>query len=202
MTLLVGSEGSMGRRYQAILKFVKEDFDCLDVNKPKVKDFKYYNRFIIASPTSTHFSWINELSETGKPILCEKPLSKNLDEVRQMLFGLSPVSMMMQYKYLVEPSSMGPSWYSYFRHGNDGLVWDLFQIIALAQGSVAIAEDSPIWDCGINGKKLNFSDMDAAYVKAVVSFLSGQYIEPHLIMKWHQKVKDFEEEWTRQRYQS
>lgn len=202
MTLLIGCLGSMGQRYQAILNYLKEPFEGIDVAKFSKRPFKEFDRFIIATPTPTHFKWFLELQEFKKPILIEKPISKNLDEVRQIVNGQAPVSMMMQYKFLMDPTSMGPSSYNYFRHGNDGLVWDLFQIIALSNSHPDIAEDSPIWSCWINGKKLNLSDMDAAYVKAVSSFLSGQMVPPHQIIKWHEKVAEFEAQWTLQRFQS
>jgi hypothetical protein len=94
----------------------------------------------------------------------------------------------MQYAELIQAGD-GPSHYNYFRHGNDGILWDCMQIIGLANGPVEIKEDSPIWDCVINGNRLNLSDMDGAYVSFIRSWLNGNLRQNFIeVVEIHRKV--------------
>ncbi len=197
MTLIIGSEGSMGKRYQAILKFLGEPFGCYDLKTHGfLKLCDQYSRYIIATPTHTHLEWVARLDEYLKPILCEKPLSKDLVEVKEILKCKSPLSMMMQYTWLFDRHSFGRSFYDYYNHGPDGLIWDCFQIIALASGEIELKESSPVWSCRINGTKIQRQAMDAAYVEFVRAWLKGEAVVTRdQLLKWHEKVKQFEEKW-------
>lgn len=191
----------MGKRYQAILKYLDQEHLCWDIKHDEhtweiPSDRKFLDKadnFIIASPTPTHLAWVRQLDSLGKPILCEKPLSTNLEEVREILDCKSPLSMMAQYQHLVK--SIYPdgdeSTYNYFRHGNDGLKWDCFQIIAMADGPVSLGDTSPIWECKINGHEVVPSSMDRAYVIAVGYFLEGHYLDRATLLNWHKKVEQF-----------
>lgn len=196
MTLIIGSEGSMGKRYKAILSYFNQPFECHD---PKlgfgVYPNKTHDRFIIASPTVNHLYWVKRLDEYRKPILCEKPLSKDLKEVKEILECKSPLSMTFQYAHLVDNRGFGPSHYNYYHSGQDGLVWDCFQIIALAKDKVLLDNTSPIWTCAINGSKIHRGDMDKAYVDVVRNWLAGAHLERDDLMKWHNKVSEFEKTW-------
>lgn len=200
MTLILGHLGSMGKRYGAILNHLKEPWDGWDPlsNKPP-KLPQDYDRFIIASPTNTHMAWLRELECHGKPVLCEKPISKDLKEVEEILRFRCPLTLQMQYSWLVNRHSSGRSYYDFYHHGSDGLIWDCFQIIALATGKVELAETSPIWRCVINGSHLQRNDMDWAYVQHVKTWLSGAELHtPQQILKWHSKVWEFAESGGRQ----
>ena len=196
MTLLIGSEGSMGQRYKSILKHLGVSFDCWDLKVVPKYEIGHYHRFIVATPTDTHYNIVMGLSTYGKPILCEKPFSKNLYEVKDMLDVPCYIDQVMQYKYLVYAGDTGRSKYNYFRHGNDGLVWDCFQIVALANGSIDIAETSPIWTCAINGRNLNLSEMDSAYILQVQDFLREKPVDRLDIYRNHKKVKEYENLWN------
>jgi hypothetical protein len=200
MTLIIGSEGSMGKRYQAILRWLCIPFESYDIKFNDNHDLSQFSHFILATPTETHYQWIKKLDQFERPILCEKPLSKVLAEVREILNIKSPLTMMMQYKYLDQKdyhlgqskdyvAEPGPrSSYNYFRHGNDGLVWDCFQIIALAKGTISLLETSPVWQCMINGFNLDIAQMDRAYISAVHDFYAGKYFEREKMLAWHEKV--------------
>lgn len=183
----------MGRRYKAILGALDEPFACYDVKSGSAPPHPgAFDRFIIATPTSTHLGLVQALDQYGKPILCEKPLSTDLAEVEQILACKSPLQMMAQYTHLLDDESDGLSYYSYYAHGPDGLVWDCFQIIALSNGPVEVHEDSPVWLCAINGLQLSKDDMDQAYVDAVAAWLKGAAIPREQLLAWHKKVKDYE----------
>lgn len=156
--------------------------------------YEHADRFIVATPTDTHYSLIKELIPYNKPILCEKPISKNISEVKELLdSGL--ISMMMQYRRLACGTSeeMGESHYDFYNHGNDGLIWDCFQIIALANGPVSLSDNSPVWKCQINGHNLRKSEMDMAYVEEVRDWIDGENEESlGIILKYHEKVANYE----------
>lgn len=197
--LIIGSEGSMGKRYQSILRFLGKSFMCVDLHN-KNTDYEYMHRrasgFIVATPTGTHHSIIKSLAPNRKPILCEKPVTKSPAEFTDMKVALmenkTPFRMMMQYEMLVGKSRIGPTFYDYFRHGNDGLIWDCMQIIALARGKVELRENSPIWMCKINGQMLSLSHMDAAYIGYVQKWFNDPSQDLGYLTAIHQKVQDSE----------
>lgn len=191
MTLIIGSEGSMGKRYQAILSFLGKPFECYDMKFGGYPQLDKYSHFIIATPTETHFRWVQNLDQYQKPILCEKPLSKDMDEVRGILACTAPLSLMMQYHAFDIPTSHGLSWYNYYAHGKDGLAWDCFQIIALARGEFEIKETSPVWSAGINGHEIERGHMDTAYLYAVINFYDGKYFSKDQMLEWHWKVDKY-----------
>lgn len=197
--LLIGSEGSMGRRYQAIMrtldvKFEKADKDhtLLDVKQL----LKGCDSVVLATPTDTHYKLLLELVPTRKPILCEKPVVKDLKQLVDILSLVrhyrSQFRMMYQYSLFDHPSNAGPSYYNYYHHGNDGLSWDCMQVISLARGELKIKEDSPIWTCMINGQKINKNLMDMAYVEYFKKWMTEPHQNPNEILDIHNKVKLFE----------
>lgn len=200
MIMIVGANGSMGGRYQAILKYLGKKFSCIDIDY-KVDAFKKIadecEGVIIASPTPSHFFFLDLFSRRKIPVLCEKPLSTSRDhlEVIKDIFvnerGLN-LTMMMQYKMLDQHDSDGNTSYDYFRHGNDGLIWDCLQPIALARGQVEIRGASPIWNCTLNGKKLSLGDMDKAYVDFVYRWLMNPGDDMDRLFDIHLKVMDWE----------
>lgn len=200
MILIIGSNGSMGLRYQAILKYLDKKFSCVDIQTTPEKFLQLAGSChcaIIASPTPSHFKYLEIFSTLKVPVLCEKPLSKNLGELTQIKEdfvserGLN-LTMMMQYKIFDSEAYQGVTSYDYFRHGNDGLAWDCLQPIGLARWTVELKEESPIWKCSLNGRKLSLGDMDLAYVKFVSNWLSKPGDDIGRLYEIHQKVLEFE----------
>ena len=177
-SLIVGCNGSMGKRYQAIMANLKQDCFLADIGT-KESDLGFFieksDNIIIATPTNTHLGILLKAARSGKNILCEKPISKDMYELAQIFDHIDDskckFTMTMQYKELVDDSTIGTSEYNYFRSGTDGLAWDCIQIIGLAKGKLVLKNTSPIWRCKINGKRLNLGDMDSAYVNFVKKFL-------------------------------
>lgn len=197
---VIGGEGSMGKRYQAILKGLGHGCFPIDVNSRwlgSVTEIMNSNGIIIATPTDTHLDYIQMFAALGKPILCEKPLAKNkseLETIRRITkqYGLN-LTMMMQYQLLDNADSTGSSFYNYFRHGNDGLYWDCFQVIALARDEVLVDETSAVWRCQLNGKKLDLSDMDQAYIDYVDQWVNNPGQDIDRLISLHEKVQAFQE---------
>lgn len=182
--LIVGSQGSMGKRYQCILKYLDQEFLGVDKDTPRdvMKELaRKSSGIIIATPTDTHVELVRDLLPFHRPILCEKPVTKDVAELKDLCEEIknskTPFRMMLQYEVLNSHRASGSSYYNYFRHGSDGLVWDCLQVIGLAKADVTIAEDSPVWSCRLNGKALNLSHMDAAYI--------------HYLQQWFRHPDDY-----------
>lgn len=194
MTLIIGSEGSMGKRYQAILRHLGEQFMCIDLNSTHSVEIENCDKFILCTPTNTHYKILKTLVPHEKPILCEKPVTKDLSELSNILaeckYHKTPFNMTFQYSELAKYSDAGDSSYNYFRTGNDSLIWDCLQIIGLASGPLEIKNDSPVWKCRINGKDLSLADMDGAYVSFVKKWINGEINQNHDdLYKIHEKVE-------------
>jgi len=88
----------------------------------------------------------------------------------------SPFAMMCQYQMLDDGLSEGITRYDYFRSGKDGLVWDCISLLALARGVIVLQNESPMWECILNGRELTLRDVEQAYVDFVARWLK----EPEL----------------------
>lgn len=204
MIALIGSEGSMGKRYQAIFRHLSLAYMALDKTKDKEQEIeravKAADRILIATPTESHVELLLKYLPLKKPILCEKPITKSLDALID-LHALCARSgfqyqMVMQYKELQLPLKTPDRWsyYNYFRHGNDGLAWDCIQIIGLAQGPVWLKEESPVWECTINGKALSLAEMDHAYVEMIRRWVTNSLDQSmDEILHIHKKVHSWKE---------
>ena len=198
MILVVGYKGNMGQRYTAILTHLNILWSGVDVDDSETTMLRLASEsegVIIASPTTAHAKHLKALAKVGVPVLCEKPFAKNLVELRSILAMYEDrLSMVFQYSELAPPPHWaGPSSYNYYKHGGDGPVWDCIQIIGLARGEVEIKESSPLWECTINGRRLNIADMDGAYITNVKRWLAGDYMKLETIYDVHAKTARFEE---------
>ena len=147
MILLIGAKGSMGRRYQAILRHLGQEFHPVDAgfNEDEVSKLPI-TRTIIATPTESHAKYIRKYGSLG-PVLCEKPITKSISELADLFQYIKDnninFTMMLQYSKLFSATDQGQSSYNYYNTGGDGLGWDCIQILGLAKGSVVIKNDSP-----------------------------------------------------------
>lgn len=190
----------MGKRYQAILSHLGKSFCTADIETPNSEIMSYAKAsdgIVLATPTGTHVDYIQSLAHLKRPILCEKPIAMNLTDLKTVREIVEKTnlnfSMTLQYKMLDFETSRGPSKYNYFRHGNDGLVWDCIQIIGLARGEVSLSESSPIWECILNNRVLNLSMMDRAYVDFVQEWLISPGQDIGWIMDMHYKTQEMAE---------
>lgn len=197
--LIVGAEGSMGKRYQAIFNHLGVSTICVDKHTPSKEILEGAEKsqgIVLATPTDLHTNCLDVLSKFQLPILCEKPLTKDLEELKFIRDEIVKkrkinLTMTMQYEMLTQAGARGVSWYNYFRHGSDGLGWDCLQIIGLAKSSFVLEEKSPIWKCGINGQTLSLSDMDLAYLLFVQRWLSQPGDDISRLFDIHLKVMEF-----------
>lgn len=198
--LLVGANGNMGARYQAVLRHLGQPFEGVDrFHSPKsIREIADVSQgVIICTPTDTHLEYLQLFSDLRKPVLCEKPLCKDPQALAPVIaeYGhtRTPINMIFQYEELAPPMpAYGESTYNYFKHGTDGLVWDCIQIIALASGEIILEESSPIWTCQINGHSLRLSDMDQAYISHIAQWLKNPGQDTGWLMNVHFKTKEIE----------
>jgi hypothetical protein len=197
---VVGGLGNMGKRYCAILKMLHIEHYVLDIvttNPSSVTDDT--TGIIIATPTEYHVKHLKYYAVYDKPILVEKPITKNKDELHEVLALPVPIRMINQYEYYVinrDPvkiESVGQelrsTYYNYFKTGGDSLYWDVINIIGLTtNGKVKIGDDSPIWDCWINGLKLDIAKMDEAYCWNIEDWVRKYDDNKAYIKKAHDRI--------------
>lgn len=166
----------MGQRYCSILNFLKKEFSVLDIDNLEYRDdlIAKAEKFIIATPTDTHYYWCKLLSEENKPVLCEKPLTKNIEDLEDILESYTPENLFMvnNYHYLIRDNlkmGLNTEW-NFYKSGNDGFAWDCIQMFMESKGKVYLKRDSPLWRCFINGKEINYKDIDKSYIFMLKDF--------------------------------
>lgn len=187
---VVGGLGNMGSRYCAILRMLKIDYAILDAKVPwdSEEDLKV-DGIIIATPTEWHVEDILEFSDVGVPILCEKPITTDLKLLEKALHVSVPLRMINQYEYFMQNwNGSGKTYYDYFKTGGDTLKWDCINITGLAKSDCEIQNNSPFWECWLNGRKLSLDLMDHAYVWNIESWLKGCRDNRDYIRHAHKKV--------------
>ena len=107
---ILGANGNMGRRYQAILNRELCVFDAFDIGDhfPNPND---YSHIILTTPTNLHLSHLSQIDAMAdKPvnILCEKPIYKiDTPEKREEFYKIlgrlekngHKLNMVNQYAY-------------------------------------------------------------------------------------------------------
>lgn len=187
-----GIGGNMGKRYAHICDSLGVNVLGCDMSSfVRQAMFCHGNAFdgiIVATPTHTHLDAINIFGSLCPyiPILVEKPIE--IGKIKGFEKRIK-LTMVNQYKYLVDDFSVGPTYYDYFKTGGDGLFWDCINIIGLAKGEVRIKNDSTIWQCMINGKKLSLGDMDNAYVDMIKSWMEDPSGNMEYAFNAHRKVQ-------------
>jgi hypothetical protein len=185
---LIGANGNMGQRYQAVMKSLRIPYKTCDVNHDEGIDG--CDGVLIATPTYTHEGLIDRYLDKY-PVLVEKPIwqlpynfytrfeyTNDLWRAKDFR-DYSKLRMINQYEALVDDAPRTEqkevTYYNYFRHGSDGLVWDTINIYGnmadFDRDSLELREDSPVWTCIIDGRKLNIADMDNAYIREIYDWV-------------------------------
>lgn len=197
---IFGNQGNMGRRYASVLRYLgHEVFGCEagDSMAAWNRDYLESDAIIIATDTPNHMPILNFLVPEGKPVLCEKPFSTEIEKVKEFVEWAEQaemkISMVSQYDYLlpIHPSH-GDTVYDFYRSGKDGIAWDCINIIWHAQGRIFLKNESPVWKCKINGYTINAGQIDYSYVETIETWLKDAY-EPQYerILNSHKKVLDY-----------
>lgn len=182
--LLIGGCGSIGRRYHAILKKMNCEIDVYDLAQEKEDPERILrtncDRAVIASPTETHMDYAYALASRGVPFLCEKPLSKSVDECRRLarkVRGNGVQSYVVNnYAYVVQMMnirSVKRITYDYYHTGRDGIYWDACQLIYLDK-DVRLKSESPLWQVTINDVPVKYRWLEMSYIEMLQDFVSGE----------------------------
>lgn len=194
--IIIGANGSMGTRYQAVMRHLGVDYLPIDV----VDAFPSpdsYDCAIVCTPTHTHIQSIAQLPKVGVPILMEKPFWKDLATVETLCDLLderqTPIRMVNQYWHLAMDGEAGVTSYDYFRSGKDGLAWDVISLLALANGRVKFDQKSPFWSATINGLPVTHYDVEVAYSQMIEAFLGHPPVGPETpyIRMAHRRVAQY-----------
>lgn len=188
---IIGINGNMARRYKAILDYLGVDVYGHDIEFADTAMMYKADGFILATPTHTHVKELLKLLKYDKPILCEKPISKSIDELSFLREKGDLITMVDQYNFLINRNSSGPSYYSYFKSGGDGLKWDCINIIGHSEEKPILGTSAPVWSCDINGHELDISGMDEAYIDMIQSWLSGEPSNFEYAVEAHKKVLEW-----------
>ena len=191
-----GLSGNMGTRYALIcknelgLEVCGMDDDHSFSQQATFVKSKGIDGVIIATPTLTHLDAIQIFDgySPGIPILCEKPIAKCHLHWNHNLNVKMNVRMVNQYKYLSKPDTVGKTFYNFYKTGNDGLLWDCINIVGLSKGECEIKNDSPRWQCTINGHQIKQADMEQAYVDMIKDWVKNPTGDIEYINYAHDKV--------------
>lgn len=203
MICIVGN-GNMGRRYAAICESEHIKYVIVD----KQDTLPVVDKYIICTPTNTHAEVLCHVAISNKrpvAILVEKPIdssfSKGLCAVEAAESLGHKVYMVNNYAYYSEGivAGTGDTHYDYYNSGKDGIAPDCIQLIHLAKSGVGyLKTEAPVWDCMINGMKLNRELIDLCYVKMIKDFASDGKLYGRLwgredIRAAHAKVEQYQE---------
>lgn len=191
--LVIGSKGNMGKRYVAILKYLGHEVVGLDLDN--FEDVFNYeknditiprnlltlkepvDRAIIATPIDKHYEWCVWCINNKIPFLCEKPISKNLDEIK-ILIDFSEKNgvdgrMVCNWAFINSYETLLPNdngiTLDYYNTGKDGF-WDLIQPVYLGK-KFTLQKKSPAYICTINGHIVNQYNFDWSYVNMLKKWI-------------------------------
>ena len=207
---VVGGKGNMGRRYIAILRLLNVEHYVIDIGTDRQIDPKTTG-IIISTPTETHYNMLKEFGAYNIPILIEKPICKDLNQLEDILdFTKTNLRMINQYEYWFKdkPEVKIRAWlgeagkgnkkystyYNYYHSGVDGMLWDCINIIGLdSSEKITLGQNLPTWECWINGEKIPREEMDDAYIWNIDDWLEKLDDNRKYILMAHRKVGALEE---------
>lgn len=190
--LIIGNKGSMGRRWTACLKYLREDVLGFDIGGP-VPTAPEFDRAIIASPTDTHVMWAEYLINAGKDFICEKPVDKDPAVIRRLAdkakFAGVDGRMCCNWLFAVNQALLlgrGPDGrqgatanmgemeieYKYYNSGKDGFFWDCIQLIYLS-GKFKYDRTSPMFEAFVNGDPVTLEMVERSYLIMLSEWMYG-----------------------------
>lgn len=196
---VVGAHGNMGRRYCSILRYFGHDVLEHDIGSMP-EGVSKCDGIIIATPTDTHYDVMMYYEHFGIPMLVEKPITKSLEQLIELMELKTTWRMINQYEYFEYQNQMkNPNIlsmfdgkphteYDFFKSGSDTIIWDCINLIGLAKGTFKCANTSPIWNCVLNGHRLDYSKIDYSYIWNIHDWLEKFDDNRHYALKAHEKV--------------
>lgn len=165
-TLLIGGEGNIGRRYQAIYKSLGIPFSVWDLPNLGSELPRHFDNYVICSPTETHLGYVRYLINLGKRFICEKPLATN--PITEDL-GYKNGFMVCNYLFMTRGLNAPRIFYDYYNTGRDGMFWDACQLLYLNPKAI-IRNKSPIWKLKINRRLIPYAELERSYLRMIRAF--------------------------------
>lgn len=177
--LLIGGKGSIGRRYQAVLRALHVPYRIHDLGDEL--SFEGVTHVLIASPTETHVKYCWLADECNLPFLCEKPLTKNVTEAEELARNTSNGYVVNNWAFLGTNFDLAPIprriTYDFYNTGRDGLLWDVCQLIyfsKLAKAELFVNTNSHTWDVTWNDDDVAYRAIEQSYLQMVRAFLADR----------------------------
>lgn len=211
--LLIGGMGSIGSRYREILRQLGIAFEILDTDgrDPHFDVEKYletskFDKVIICTPTHTHEEYVDMLLDLKKPLLCEKPVSKNTDVTLQLANKASylnvPAFVVNNYAFIERERPLKECFprtlsYQYYNTGRDGLLWDCCQLVYLAfkeRAELRLDRKGAIWKFHLGDFEVPYRWVEESYYQMIIAFADGFYdklwtlFDGHLMSETVQKL--------------
>lgn len=177
--LLLGGNGSIGRRYASILDHLNlQHVIADDVNGVNLRDYDF-DRAIVCTPTVTHHGYAKKLIAQNIPVLIEKPLSFSEIECREIVEVSKDkaVNVVCNYLYVVRKLRVDPPYkikYDYFHTGSENLYWNTCQLVYLDPDAL-IRQESPKWSMNVNGKWVLYRLLENSYIDMIRDWVSEKY---------------------------
>ena len=184
--LVLGSAGSMGRRYVSILKSLKQDVVGHDsahgeVGLARLLDWVRPDAAIVATPTNTHYGICCRLYTARVDFLCEKPISKYPGDVERIANGVQNAGvdarMVCNWAWVFPEGVLRPREhtvsYNCYNTGRDGTEWDCIQLAYLARNteSLSVKTDSPVFKAEMCGSTVTLDAIARSYVRMIKAWL-------------------------------
>ena len=197
MILLLGANGSIGRRYQAVLKALGEPYCAVDIGTQE-PDWNLVTKAIIATPTGLHFEHCEEMIERGLPFLCEKPLDKNpfSSYILQSSAKACDVSGFIVNNYRFATLGVNGDEnliaYDFYNTGKDGLIWDVCQLVYLAhleRCELRVYRESFTWNLSYKGHAIRYRAIEYSYFDMVKAFINEQWGDLWTLQDAHEMTR-------------
>jgi len=179
MILLIGGNGSIGKRYRAILDYLEYPYQIFEVHDHfEDLDHASIKRALICSPTPKHLEHASMVARLEIPFLCEKPTSKDLFEAQEIA-KLPNGFVVNNYAYAVpfQPGQTNQTLaYDFYNTGKDSLVFDVCQLVYLSYlraYSLSVRKRSFHWSLVLNGKEIPYKHIELSYLWMLQDFLHG-----------------------------
>jgi len=177
--ILVIGVGSIGKRYMAIIKYLGHEAIGVDINRgPYSLESFDFDKAIVCTPTDSHFEPAYALAYMDKPFLIEKPVSKQILEIKKIKEKTDKAYMVNNWAHVFTDIKLLPYnnsvYYDHYNTGSDGLAWDCIQLIYLAN-EIMLDNVSPFFHCTINEDKVTLDMVTRSYVNMLLAFVDGDY---------------------------
>lgn len=175
--LIIGSKGNIGRRYVSIMQTYNIDgyeYDIINIKESVHDLIDKSTHVLIATPPESHVHYINLALSKGKYVLCEKPISYNLDDIKYLHNHPNKDKLNMvcnwiflpQYDIILQPNSYTIE-YNWFYYGKNA--WDLIQPLYLSH--TFTYHSYPLFSVKVDNEMFTQQDFNYSYLKMIKAWL-------------------------------